>query len=630
MGRSIPIDTISIVEVIKHHLAASRPVTKIIREGDMSKPKIIGNLKVSSSWRVLAFAAASGAGLALASTAAAAAAATTPAGASDTVTEVVVTAQKRAENVQDVPSAIQAITGAQIEQQGATSLQDLERTAPSVSFGDGSVFGRAGVRGVVDYSRNAGYDARVGVYIDGVFMGRSFMNNVSLLDVDHIEVLRGPQGTLFGKNNDAGAVNIVTRAPSGEATGEILGETGNFGYHNLSAYVSGPLSGDVLDGSIAVAKADSTGDYYNPILHKNVNGINHLSERAQLRYRPNDDWDIRFSVDGQDYRDSTVHNPQAPAPGASPFVYNSPTDDSEGHTNYGGTLTVQRQLPAGYSLINIMDYRTATERAYFNGQGNQDLWLIGDYHDKVNQFSEELRLTSPKTEKYDYVAGLYFFRMDDQQDNKIDGGQGLVALGGPFAQYAGAQLPSLAHVVSNSFAAYFNGDYRITDQLEINGGVRLTEDHKTLDYSMLDPFGVILGFVSGLKDARTFTNVLAEARRHLSRLQGDDGLCDLFPGLQERRLERRFRHQHPDRRRHPGESREGAERRNRAQVGLLGRARPAECDRLLRALHQLPGLPARTAHGGDPDRAADLADQRRHGDLQGDRGGRRGLARCAG
>src|SRR5262249_10527068 len=155
-------------------------------------------------------------------------------------------------SVQTVPISIQAFSSDQVSRLGASTLQDLERAAPGVSFGDGSAFGRAGVRGVIDYSRNSGYDARAGVYIDGVFMGRSYMNNVALLDLDHVEVLRGPQGTLFGKNNDAGAINIVTRRPSNELQGRALAEVGNFDARRFDAYVTGPLSGERLTASLAV------------------------------------------------------------------------------------------------------------------------------------------------------------------------------------------------------------------------------------------------------------------------------------------------------------------------------------------------------------------------------------------
>lgn len=419
----------------------------------------------------------------------------------DLIEEILVTAQKRSENLQDVPISIQAISAGVIESLGATSLQELERAAPGVSFGDNTAYGRSGIRGILDYSRNAGYDARVGVYVDGVYMGRSYMNNVSLLDVERVEILRGPQGTLFGKNTDAGAINVVTRKPSSELGGEAVAEYGNFEHTRIDGHVNVPISERVA-ASIAASKVDSEGYYENVQLGRHNQGVDHLSGRAQLRVRPDESWDINLSLDGQEYDDSTMHYVRVTAPGADPYTFRSPTDDYEYRDNYGATLSLNYTFANGYALVDIADYREARMEKYFNGQGGGVSWINGYYDDRVEQFSQELRLVSPAGERFDFVAGLYYFDLTDDQNNAIEVGPDIVIIP-VLAGYANVRLPSIARVETKSYAAYFNGSYRFFEQLELSAGVRFTREEKTLDFSMLDSRGIILGFVQGLKDERT-------------------------------------------------------------------------------------------------------------------------------
>jgi len=135
--------------------------------------------------------------------------------------EITVTAQKRAQSLQDVPISVQAITESAIRELGATVISDLEASAPSLQTGGaiGTSNQRMGIRGIVDYSRNTGVDARMGIYIDGVYQGRSYSSDQPLLGLERVEILRGPQGTLFGKNTVSGALSLVTKTPTEEFEG---------------------------------------------------------------------------------------------------------------------------------------------------------------------------------------------------------------------------------------------------------------------------------------------------------------------------------------------------------------------------------------------------------------------------
>jgi len=418
-----------------------------------------------------------------------------------TVETVYVTAQKRSENIQDTPLAIQAVSEAAIATLGASTLRDIERAAPGVTFGDGSAFGRAGVRGIVDYSRNAAYDARVGVYVDGVFMSRSHMNNVELLDVDRVEILRGPQGTLFGKNTDAGVINIVTHKPNGVFAGKATAEAGSFGYGKLAGYVNLPIDEDRVALSLGLSKSQSDGFLQNLQLHTRSQAINHLAGRAQLRFRPNEAWDINLSIDAQQQLDRTTHYIADPAPGADPFEFRSPNADNERTRSRGATATIQYSADSGFTFMNITDYRLGKFRKFFNGQGGKVDYFSGQYIEDVDQISEELRLISPKAEKFDYVAGLYYFNMKVNQFNYLAGGPDLPAAG--FGAYVGKITPTVADVETKSYAAYINGNWRPIDRLELSAGLRYTVEEKSILFSMGDPVGLLFANLTGYRDNRT-------------------------------------------------------------------------------------------------------------------------------
>ena len=146
------------------------------------------------------------------------------------IDEIVVTARHRAENIQSVPISMTAVSGTAINEARINTLQELEHSVPNLVFGETGTSGEThiGIRGIGDFSRNIGFDTRVGVYIDGVFAGQSLAVDQGLADIAQIEVLRGPQGTLFGKNSSSGAINIITNKPEiGETSGELRVGAGN-------------------------------------------------------------------------------------------------------------------------------------------------------------------------------------------------------------------------------------------------------------------------------------------------------------------------------------------------------------------------------------------------------------------
>ncbi len=224
-----------------------------------------------------------------------------PAKASQAIEEIVVTAQRREEKLQSVPVSILAFTAKRIDQLNAVSLDNLERAAPGVTFAvnRAKTVGQIGMRGVVDYASTPGYDARVGAYLDGVYIKRSYADNQTLLGMERVEFLRGPQGTTFGMNTDAGAISFITRKPDlGDLGGEAVGEFGSFSHRRFGARVNLPLIKDKLALAVTATSETSDGFIDNIYLDRSYGGVDRRSLRAQLRYQPNADVEINLQYSG--------------------------------------------------------------------------------------------------------------------------------------------------------------------------------------------------------------------------------------------------------------------------------------------------------------------------------------------
>ena len=225
------------------------------------------------------------------------AAITAEAAADDTA--IVVTARRRAENVQDVPVAISVVDGATLDSKGVFNISRLTQLQPALQFfstnprntfinirGIGAPFGLT----------NDGFEQGVGVYVDQVYYNRIASATLDFVDVEQIEVLRGPQGTLYGKNTTAGAINITTRPPSFDYEGRAEISVGNLGFKQAKASVSGPLT-DTLAARISLSATDRRGTIYNVATDSWINSQDNIGVRGALLWKPTDSFRITFSGD---------------------------------------------------------------------------------------------------------------------------------------------------------------------------------------------------------------------------------------------------------------------------------------------------------------------------------------------
>lgn len=422
--------------------------------------------------------------------------------------EVVVTAQMRDESAQSISIAIGAYDKKFIDQVGASSLTDMESAIPNINFGRGdrNTRGEIAIRGVGDYSRNIGTNARVAVYIDGVLTGRSSSFDQSLLDVAHIEILRGPQGTLAGTNALAGAINIVTQKPEEHFNAELRTNTGNYNLQSLTGKINLPLTEDLF-ASLLVGTTEQDGYIDNITLNRDLQGINRDVAKLKFRYVGIENLLLDIGFDYLNDDDQST-NAEALANGGlngftlapEPFVVAHNADEFEQRELKGATIEANYEIPGDFRWISITGIR-ANEFTELSEEDYSPLDVaISLFDEKSDQFSQEFRFASPKGEKGDYVIGAYFLDQDiSTQRSAITG-----ALFRPSPD-ASVQTPATAEVQSTSL--FIHGNYYLDSQWSLTGGVRFVHETKHIDYSSVDSIGSFID-VDHLRDQKTFDEPL--------------------------------------------------------------------------------------------------------------------------
>jgi iron complex outermembrane recepter protein len=445
---------------------------------------------------------------AFAMTGGAAFAQTAPAGATDDgAPEIVVTAQKREERLQDVPAAVTVVSGDQLDAQGIGSVESLLQLVPTLNFResatglDSSLF----LRGVGTINFSIAAEPSVAFVLDGVIQARAGEAFGDLYDIERIEVLRGPQGTLFGKNASAGVVNVVSRRPSSSFGGYIDVSAFEDQEYKVRASVTGPL-GENVRARVTGVYANFDGYIFNRTLNRDVNGYKRwgvrgvveadVTERLMLTfigdYRESDD-DCCVEIIG------TVPAGTAAAPftgipligdGTRTIIDNFLNTTKE--RSWGASLQADLDVGSLGTLTSITAYRDWRNTGTRDGDYVDRPYVgIAQLHDFGPQpsttFTQELRLTSPGNQPLEYVLGLYYYDADAtrtfQRDVIVCSASTLPGIpGGAIPCAPGAStlqtLSSRATFGSSmsSYAAFGNLTWRLGDTFRLIGGARYTHD----------------------------------------------------------------------------------------------------------------------------------------------------------
>ncbi|GAA5185921.1 TonB-dependent receptor [Ferrimonas gelatinilytica] len=416
-----------------------------------------------------------------------------------------VRSQKRVQNQQEVPIAMTAVSEADIERLGATEVKDIQFATPNFTVtGSDPGIQSFGIRGVADRGRNPGYDLRVGVYVDGVWVGKAAAANQSALDVQTIEILRGPQGTLFGKNTVAGAVNITTIRPSEDFSGYLQAELGNYGHTRFKASVNGGLT-DGLSGKLSLSTFDRDGYVDNVYADAPVKEYNDKAERAgrgQLLWQAGERTEVLFTYDHFENSfyfsggGEAINDPVAPEP-YKINVNEATRYDIDGVG--GGSVHITHSFDNEFELTSISAYRYE-KYGYVDNDEDMTPLKVGTsgITSDGNHFSQELRIASPLYDNFNYVLGLYY--LDQETKGGGDAFVNLSWLTGGAVPIESYDMSYRAKVDTEAYAAFGHANWFFTDSLQLTGGVRYTHENKAVNYSIFDPLGVFFANGSTQED----------------------------------------------------------------------------------------------------------------------------------
>lgn len=431
--------------------------------------------------------------------------------------EVVVTARARSEDLQEVPDAVTAFSASAIEAAGIDEVNDFVRLTPAVTLVEASQSPGIALLNIRGIGQQLNQEAPVAIVVDGVQTASSAALTQALLDVERIEVLKGPQGALYGRNAIGGALNITTREPSGEFEGSIAASMGNHDYEALNGLLTGPLGSDRVRYKLVANYSDYAGDFRNAFTGTLTN--------------PREDWNVRGRLVADltarvtlDVRASTSETTNA---GYNAVILGTArADDFSGRplSDRRGdglreideySLQAQFETALGTWTATSAFIDTLDESSYDLDQRPVFLIDLAVQRTMVEAFSQELRLTSNDSRKLRYTAGAYLLDTDLQRATAVDlsplvtGASGVV------------RLPTDTQQDNRAWAGFAQLNYDLSDALELTGALRydrdereqldlLTGTRQAADFSQLQPKASVAWKVN---DARLLYATYAEGFR---------------------------------------------------------------------------------------------------------------------
>ncbi|WP_298670545.1 TonB-dependent receptor [uncultured Sphingomonas sp.] len=439
--------------------------------------------------------------------------------------DIIVTAQRREQKLQDVPVAVTAFGADQLKGNNVESMQDIATRTPGLSVSQvdpiNQNFAMRGIGTAAGISQNAGGDPSVVVFVDGVYAGRGGTPDIDSLDLERVEVLRGPQGTLFGKNAIGGLVQFISRKPSADPSFHIEGTYGNYNRYSMVTYGNTPIT-DKIFLSVGFSHKQRDGFEYNETTGNRVNNENLTTGRAALRFVPTDNLDIILRGDYSDQ--NQLGNPRHNICDASfaggvhcaginpdPRVVNAYTDGYIKRFTQSYSAEINWTVPIGtitsLTAVRKVDFKFLTP--FFSNPINPPNQIEStDFgHEWDTQFSQELRLAfTGFGDRLHGQTGIYYLH---ENNNRIEG---------QIQDFATPALTGTAiypqYVKARSFAVFGQLDYEIAPNFTATAGARMTWEHKEGEFAgfkvsgpgLPPPLGSLAGYdVTGAKSWSAFT-----------------------------------------------------------------------------------------------------------------------------
>ncbi|HTM82277.1 TonB-dependent receptor [Asticcacaulis sp.] len=428
----------------------------------------------------------------------------------DGSTEVIVTARKRTEALQDVPLSISAVSSTELDRRNVQNVTDLFAQVPGLFTSPGSVSYSSDLtyltmRGV---GFNAGLEPAVGVFIDGMYQPQIGFDT-AMLDLQRVEVLRGPQGTLFGRNTQGGAINMITRKPGPEVHGRLAAEAATFGTFRAQAAIDGPVAGN-LYGGISAAYGRSDGFIYNPLLDQHQDDYEQSAVRGSLRWVPREGLDVTLMADAsqRDYNEA-LRGVRLAGNHRETYI---DQDKPDSKSNHGVQLNVSADVNEHMTFTSITGYRYSDSDNFLDMENRESTGgteVLPTYpvfapepvttHGatlaaQVNQSftSQEFRLEGSH-DKLTWLAGLYAFEQVQHQTRQRQAGPG-----------AAPTIPAAFYIreaykdVRKGEAVFGQLSYRPVEKVELTAGARYSEEKVDGTGSKVSVFGAPLNRASPL------------------------------------------------------------------------------------------------------------------------------------
>jgi outer membrane receptor protein involved in Fe transport len=404
--------------------------------------------------------------------------------------EIVITAQKRVESLQDVPISVSAVGGEKLAEAGIENLQDLSAYVPNLKIVEGGLVPQMFIRGIGS-SANQGFEQSVGTYSDGVYMGRSLQSRSSFMDLERVEVLRGPQSILFGQSSIAGAISLVSAKPTHEFEALLSASYApEHNEHEINGVISGPLT-DTLSARLALRNRQEDGYVENKLLDEDMPAVEEQAARVTLAWEPTDNLSATLKLEASEI-DRRGRQTQTIDLGIYPLIVPGLQDDAElDYDTYlnedirmsfeSDNLVLKLDYALGeHTLTSVTGYSQFDYREDNYDGDNSEVPLISmDLSEEFEQFSQEIRLTSPGGETVDYILGA-FFQSSEQRYNE-DASLQVSSLG----MQPAPGFPAFDSLVkrpfsqdSDTLALFGQFTWNMTEALRLTLGLRYTKDEK--------------------------------------------------------------------------------------------------------------------------------------------------------
>lgn len=445
--------------------------------------------------------------------------------------EIVVTAQKRAEGLSDVPISISAVTGERIEAYGDANLEAVSSSIPNLKITQTALANRIAIRGIAS-GDNKGFEQSVAMFVDGIYYGRDQLSRMPLVDLERIEVLRGPQPTLFGKNAIAGAVNVVSRKPGKDFEGSA---NAMYEFNHKEVKLTGVLSAPLSD-SVGVRVVgyyrSMDGYFFNTRQNRQEPNVKEAFTRGTLSFDSGGPLSADLKVEYADFKTKGQPREVFGAVGTYNAVFAGPlfVDTVENYVRADGgyesrnkifNAVLNANLELGeHTLTSVTGFLDYNVKETIDVDFAAPAFLDGtNQAEDYRQFSQELRITSPGDQQFNYIAGVYYQNSKLDVSDVVRFNPTFLGFGPPFNALGDTTNDRIYGQNSNLISVFAQGEFSLTEALRLTLGARYNHESKdgsrtlTINRGALNTFAlpVVIGTFRALNiEAHSVSGELSE------------------------------------------------------------------------------------------------------------------------